>query len=74
MTVLLFFLGVFVLFRVGAYLNRVDKEQQEKFKGQTEKKAKQCPPHRWSYNYEDRLQCTECNMKAGDISTENGKY
>jgi len=33
-----------------------------------------CPPHKWSYNYEDRMQCIKCNFIAGTFKTDRGDY
>ncbi len=38
-----------------------------------EKKA-DCPPHKWTYNHKDQMQCTVCNALAGHFKTENGEY
>jgi hypothetical protein len=46
--------------------------------GVNDKKVLDCSlldePHKWSYNKDDRLQCTQCNMIAGSYSSEGGDY
>lgn len=39
-----------------------------------EAKKTLCPLHDWSYNKDDKLQCTKCNQLAGLIKTDNGEY
>ena len=58
-------LGLFVLIAV------LPKVEQEKPKVLTKLN---CPLHTWTYNKDDRLQCTECSLIAGQIKTENGEY
>lgn len=31
-------------------------------------------PHKWSYNAQDKLQCTACGVVAGEYTTEGGGY
>jgi hypothetical protein len=33
-----------------------------------------CPPHKWSYNQNDKHQCIKCNFIAGTHATDTGKY
>lgn len=38
------------------------------------KKPEKCGVHDWSYNKDNKLQCTRCNMLAGSIKTDSGDY
>lgn len=69
-----FLIAILVLvgIRAAIFANGIDEKQKADFLAK--KKEKACPPHDWSYNHEDRLQCTRCNLKAGDISTNGGEY
>ena len=33
-----------------------------------------CVPHKWTYNHEDKLQCCECGLVAGEIKSNKNDY
>ena len=39
-----------------------------------EKKEKRCPPHQWVHTPDERLVCSLCSMKPGEVKTKNGEY
>jgi len=65
-----FFMLLVILFFMVAMKAVDDKlvEQQKKFL-EKELKLKKCPPHKWSYHPQtDRLCCTICDFKAGEVN------
>lgn len=66
---------IFVFYNVIKFISGIESEQVKKFEEDNKQiKEKRCPAHSWTYNSQDRLQCEWCNLKAGDISTNNGEY
>lgn len=56
--VLAVLLGMIVSFLTG-------KSDENKFSESKKECSLNNQPHKWSYNKDDRLQCTECNLTAG---------
>lgn len=55
---------------IGLWLNFIKFNNGYWEKAYLEQRREACKPHSWSYNFQDKLQCTRCGFVAGIILDE----
>lgn len=82
MNIFLLILLVIVLFNTLVYIldnnrqlfKKEDNVLNQMKEFEIEEPSKRCPPHKWSYRPDNKMQCTICGFVAGTHNNDFGNY